>query len=100
MARHAKERTAFDPTTQELNVQRLLNSPRRTLVERARSAWWAAEDWWCRHVTERELHRHLDGLRDAFRSQLPPEWETPEHDADMLRRLTERIAAHRDPNSP
>ncbi|MFI8997014.1 hypothetical protein [Streptomyces sp. NPDC053542] len=100
MARRAKERTPFDPTNQELNVQRLLNPPRRTLFERARPAWWAAEDWWCRHVTERALYRHLDGLRDAFRVQLPPEWGAPEHDAEALQRLNERIAAHRDRTSP
>lgn len=49
------------------NIERILNPPKPSLWERAALLSWAIEEFWCRHVTQRELYRLLDGLRMARR---------------------------------
>ncbi|MEU6959558.1 hypothetical protein [Streptomyces chrestomyceticus] len=55
-------------SNEERNIMRLLHPPRPTLLDRLRRVLFAAEEWWCRHVTDRELYRLLD------RARLPPDW--------------------------
>ncbi|MFH8592387.1 hypothetical protein [Streptomyces rimosus] len=55
-------------SNEERNIQRLLNPPRPTLRDRLLSAAYVAEEWWFRHVSDRELYRLLD------RARLPPDW--------------------------
>ncbi|MGG7569249.1 hypothetical protein [Streptomyces sirii] len=59
---------------------------------------WAAEEWWCRHVTQRELYRQLDAMGRAFKASLPEEWATPEHAERSLRRIADAVPA-RQPDS-
>lgn len=54
------------PTPEEnraRNIERIMTPPEPTPRDRIRAWPWAAEEWWCRHVTQRELHRQLDALR-------------------------------------
>lgn len=41
------------------------------------------EEWWCRHVTQRELYRNLDAMRIVLDKDDRPD------PADMLQRLRE-----------
>ena len=51
------------------NTERTLNPPKPSLWERVvMRRIYAAEEFWCRHVTQRELHRVLDGARLAMPS--------------------------------
>lgn len=46
------------------NTERILNPPKPSLWERVvMRRIYAAEKFWCRHVTQRELYRLLDGAR-------------------------------------
>jgi len=54
------------PTPEEnraRNTARILNPPPPTLADRYHQARLAVEEWWGRHVSHRNLHRHLDALR-------------------------------------
>jgi hypothetical protein len=74
-------------SNRERNIQRILHPPKPTVLERLRCSAWAVEEWWRRHITQRELYRRLDGARIV----VPAEWNTPEFRAESLRRLAEDI---------
>lgn len=46
----------------ERNVRRV-NPPFRVPYDWFVGLLWAAEEWWCRHVTRRELYEQLDSMR-------------------------------------
>lgn len=56
----------------ERNVRRILNPPPRTLADRLHVLLSRVENVWCQHVTQRELFRQLDALRDAMNH--PARW--------------------------
>lgn len=88
----ATRRSKAPRTIAELNQQRILNPPRPSLGQWSREAWYLVEEWWRRHVNQRELYRRLDAMSRTFRAQFPPEWDTPEYASERLRRLGERLA--------
>ncbi|MCS0636458.1 hypothetical protein NX801_12450 [Streptomyces sp. LP05-1] len=76
------------------NLERLLNPPRPSVRERLmRPVRWA-EDLWCRHVSQRQLHQALDAARARVEAAMPPEWRSPEQARRRLARL--RAQAPRD----
>lgn len=74
---HAPFRRKPPLTNRERNIQRILHPPGPTLPERLGRPVRAAEDRWCRHVSQRELHRQLDAMALAFRASRPTEWDEP-----------------------
>ena len=67
-------RTLTPEEIRERNIQRnrerILNPPKPSLWDRAAGAAWAVEEWWCRHVTQRDLYRRLDAMRLVMRPHL------------------------------
>lgn len=45
------------------NIERILNPPKPSLRDRIAGVAWAVEEFWCRHVTQRELFHLLDNAR-------------------------------------
>ncbi|WP_405614362.1 hypothetical protein OG292_16605 [Streptomyces sp. NBC_01511] len=79
----------------ERNVRRILNPPPPTLGDRLHLLLGRAENVWCRHVTQRELFRQLDALRDAMNHAAPlGEAPTPATDAEVRARLAGLAADH------
>ena len=78
----------------ERNVRRILNPPPRTLADRLDVRLSRAENAWCRHVTQRELFRQLDALRDAMKHTAPREAPTPATDVEVRARLARLAADH------
>ncbi|GGO99196.1 hypothetical protein [Wenjunlia tyrosinilytica] len=74
-------------SNRERNIRRILEPPRRTLVQRFRAVMWEVEEWWCRHVTQRDLYR----LLDAARIKTPSEWDTAQFREESMRWLAQRI---------
>jgi hypothetical protein len=80
------------------NRERIFNPPKPTLRDRVAGFFWAIEEWWCRHVTQRELARLLDnarifaeehpGLLGAMRAEALQNGKVP-LPVDMLQRLRE-----------
>jgi hypothetical protein len=86
------------------NRERIFNPPRPTLRDHAAGFFWAIEEWWCRHVTQRELYRLLDNARvfaeenpgflGVMRAEALRNGKVPPDPADMLRRLGEDWNSH------
>jgi hypothetical protein len=51
---------------------------------------FSTEEWWCRHVSQRELHRHLDAMRASF--EVVWAAQSVEPPGEALVRLKVRIA--------
>lgn len=71
MMRRKPQRPPTPEENRARNIERILNPPKPTLYERARSRVWAVERWWSDHVTHREVHRLLTNARldmDALRA--------------------------------
>jgi hypothetical protein len=83
-------------SNRERNIQRILHPPGPSLSERLARPLWAAEEWWCRHVTQRELYRRLDAIGRAFRASLPTEWDEPGFAERGLREIRSAVAAKRE----
>ncbi|MBM9504514.1 hypothetical protein [Actinacidiphila acididurans] len=50
------------------NIERILNPPKPSMWNRFMGGVVdPIEEWWCRHVWQRELYRHLDGMRLVVR---------------------------------
>jgi hypothetical protein len=79
----------------ERNVQRILNPASPSLHDRMGQAVRAVEEFWCRHVTQRELYRRLDNLRDLIQATYPAEWDTPGYAERNLQRIRVAVAADR-----
>ncbi|MEU1629345.1 hypothetical protein ABZ746_29325 [Streptomyces sp. NPDC020096] len=79
----------------ERNVQRFLNPPSPSLRDRIGGVVFAVEEFWCRHVTQRELYRRLDDLRDQVQASLPAGWDTPSKAECDLQRIRDAVAAQR-----
>lgn len=71
----------------ERNMQRIMHPPKPTLRDQFWGACWWLQRQWCRHVTQRELHRRLDGARLLVGAARPPEWDAPEFTERSLQRL-------------
>jgi hypothetical protein len=65
-----------------------MNPRKRKLRDRVRGVAWEVEEWWCRHVTQRELYRRLDNLLLVDREDRPDA-------ADMLRLRADFLYAER-----
>ena len=66
------------------NIERIMNPPKPSLWDRIAGVAWEVEEWWCRHVSQRELYRRLDGLRVVMRPH-PATTDAPERlRADVL----------------
>jgi hypothetical protein len=65
------------------NRERILHPPKLSLWDRFMNQLFEVEEWWCRHVTQRELYRHLDAMRIVLDKDDRPD------PADMLQRLRE-----------
>lgn len=57
----------------------------------ARAAWWA-EEWWCRHVSQRGLYRLLDEAAQHYREREPDFDLTPQVREAALRRIAHQFA--------
>jgi hypothetical protein len=64
----------------ERNIARVMNPRKRRLWDRIMGIAWEVEEWWCRHVTQRELYRQLDNMLIVGRQDRPDP-------AAVLRRL-------------
>lgn len=49
------------------NRELIFKGAKPTLRDRTMLLTWAVEDFWCRHITHRELYRRLDSLRTRTR---------------------------------
>lgn len=68
---------AFTPKgNRERHIERIMSPPKRTLRNDIMGFTWEVKEWWCRHVTQRDLYRQLDnfilveqryGLAEALR---------------------------------
>lgn len=61
-----RHRTKRSPTPEEnrrRNLERIWNPPKPTLADRIMCALYGVEEWWQRHVSQRELTRMLDNAR-------------------------------------
>ncbi|MGW7004172.1 hypothetical protein ACWGCW_15465 [Streptomyces sp. NPDC054933] len=76
-------------------MHRILNPPSPSLRDRMGQAVFAVEEFWCRHVTQRELYRRLDDLRDQVRASFPTGWDTPRNAERDLQRIRNAVAAER-----
>lgn len=45
------------------NIEWIMNPPKSSLLDRIMGVAFAVEEWWCRHVSQRELYRRLDAAR-------------------------------------
>lgn len=79
----------------ERNVQRILNPPPPTLRERVGRILWGLEEFWCRHVTQRELYRRLDNARLLIQASMPPDRHSAEQLERSLQRIRDAVAAER-----
>ncbi|MER6380735.1 hypothetical protein ABT274_12225 [Streptomyces sp. NPDC001127] len=86
-------------SNRERNIQRILNPPKPTLRDRTRRVRWAAEEWWQRHVTQRDLYRRLDAAGRIFRANPRDDWGAPEHAEHSLQRIREDASAHQADNA-
>ncbi|MEX2984279.1 hypothetical protein [Streptomyces sp. C36] len=80
-------------SNRERNIQRILNPPGPTFRDEVGRIVGAVEEYWCRHVTQRELYRRLDGIRLATWSALQPDRYTLEDLQRGLQRLRDAFAA-------
>ncbi|PCG86330.1 hypothetical protein CIB93_08805 [Streptomyces sp. WZ.A104] len=80
----------------ERNVQRILNPPSPTILDRIARLAWGLEELWCRHVAQRELYRQLDVLRLVAHSTLPPDRHTLERTKRDLQLIADAAAAEQE----
>lgn len=69
------------------NLRRLRNPRRRTLGDRLWAPFSRLVDWWCRHVTQRELYRRLDAAGELYQLYLQAQVDDPPYpywDIDTL----------------
>ncbi|MEV5136214.1 hypothetical protein AB0K71_15910 [Streptomyces syringium] len=74
-------------------MQRIVNPPRPSLLNRIGRSAWAVEEFWCRHVAQRELYRRLDELRVVVQANLPPDRRAFEEARRGLQRIRDAVAA-------
>jgi len=55
------------------NTERIRNPPKPSLQDRIMGLVSRVEEWWCRHVTQRELYRRLDLVGEITRAHLERE---------------------------
>lgn len=72
-------------SNRERNIHLILHGPPKPKISERVASWlFDVEEWWCRHVSQRELYRYLDRVRVKDR----PHIDT--HAA--LMRLSSRLA--------
>ncbi|QUI30715.1 hypothetical protein H9W91_07465 [Streptomyces alfalfae] len=82
----------------ERNVQRILHPPKPTLRDQFWRACWKVEEWWCRHVSQRELFRQLDAMRAVLKASR--EHPAPEDAHQQLEHFRTLVAAEHRTQEP